>query len=54
MGWSETFLQVLKDNDVRLITYGPDNVLTPPCDPALVRNRFMKGLGVGRAGASDA
>ncbi|HEY7301712.1 MAG TPA: decarboxylase [Xanthobacteraceae bacterium] len=29
MDWSDTFLQVLKDNDVRLITYVPDNVLTP-------------------------
>jgi sulfopyruvate decarboxylase TPP-binding subunit len=29
MSWSETFLQVLKDNDVRLVTYVPDNVLTP-------------------------
>jgi sulfopyruvate decarboxylase alpha subunit len=29
MGWSETLLQVLKDNDVRIITYVPDNVLTP-------------------------
>ena len=25
----------------------------PPRDPALVRNRFMKGLGIGRAGALD-
>jgi thiamine pyrophosphate-dependent acetolactate synthase large subunit-like protein len=25
----------------------------PPRDPALVRNRFMKGLGVGRGGALD-
>jgi sulfopyruvate decarboxylase TPP-binding subunit len=29
MAWSDTFLQVLKDNDVRLVTYVPDNVLTP-------------------------
>jgi sulfopyruvate decarboxylase TPP-binding subunit len=29
MAWSETFLQVLKDNDVRLVTYVPDTVLTP-------------------------
>ncbi len=26
----------------------------PPRDPALVRNRFMKGLGTGRGGALDA
>jgi hypothetical protein len=25
----------------------------PPRDPALVRNRFMKGLGISRAGALD-
>lgn len=29
MSWSETFLKLLKDNDVRLITYVPDSVLTP-------------------------
>ena len=28
MAWSDTFLKVLKDNDVRLVTYVPDNVLT--------------------------
>jgi sulfopyruvate decarboxylase alpha subunit len=29
MGWSETFLETLKNNDVRFIAYVPDNVLTP-------------------------
>ena len=29
MTWSSTFLNTLKDNDVRLVTYVPDNVLTP-------------------------
>jgi hypothetical protein len=29
MAWSERFLEVLKANDVRLVTYVPDNVLTP-------------------------
>jgi len=29
MAWSDTFLQVLKDSDVRLVTYVPDSVLTP-------------------------
>jgi sulfopyruvate decarboxylase alpha subunit len=29
MTWSDTFLQVLKDNGVRLVTYVPDNVLIP-------------------------
>jgi sulfopyruvate decarboxylase alpha subunit len=29
MGWSEILLDTLKANDVRLVTYVPDNVLTP-------------------------
>jgi sulfopyruvate decarboxylase TPP-binding subunit len=29
MSWSDRFLTILKDNDVRLISYVPDNVLTP-------------------------
>jgi sulfopyruvate decarboxylase alpha subunit len=29
MGWSEVLLDTLKENDVRLVTYVPDNVLTP-------------------------
>jgi len=29
MTWSDTFLGLLKDNEVRLIGYVPDNVLTP-------------------------
>jgi sulfopyruvate decarboxylase alpha subunit len=29
MTWSERFLGILKDNDIRLISYVPDNVLTP-------------------------
>jgi hypothetical protein len=29
MSWSETFLDVFKKNDVRFISYVPDNVLTP-------------------------
>lgn len=27
MTWSDTFLRVLKENDVRLVSYAPDNVL---------------------------
>ena len=94
MTWSGAFLDTLKQNDVRLVTYVPDNVLTPLIkgitddnyfvsvvatredeaigvltgawmggmkgvgktirDPALIRNRFMKGLGTGRSGALDA
>ena len=29
MSWSDKFLRTLKENDVRLVTYVPDNVLTP-------------------------
>jgi sulfopyruvate decarboxylase alpha subunit len=29
MGWPEILLDTLKNNDVRLVTYVPDNVLTP-------------------------
>src|SRR4051812_29952300 len=27
--WCETVVRVLKDNDVRLVTYVPDNVMAP-------------------------
>ncbi len=29
MPWADAFLKALKDNDVRLVSYVPDNVLTP-------------------------
>jgi hypothetical protein len=29
MSRSDSFLRTLKENDVRLVTYVPDNVLTP-------------------------
>jgi len=41
MTWSETFLAALKDNDVRLISYVPDNVLTPLIKGAAADNYFM-------------
>ena len=94
MPWSDAFLKMLKDNDVRLVTYVPDNVLTPLLDGvtsdnyfrsicatredeavglaagawmggmksvvmmqtsgfALIRIRFMQGLGTSRGGALD-
>ena len=40
MAWADTFLQVLKDNDVRLVTYVPDNVLTPLLDGIASDNYF--------------
>jgi hypothetical protein len=40
MTWSDTFLGILKDNDVRLVSYVPDSVLN--------------GLGTGRGGVVDA
>jgi len=27
MGWSDTFVQTLKNNDVRFVIYVPDNAL---------------------------
>lgn len=41
MTWSETFLAALKDNDVRLISYVPDNVLTPLIKGVTADNYFM-------------
>ncbi len=41
MGWSETFLATLKNNDVRFITYVPDNVLTPLIKGVASDNYFM-------------
>jgi hypothetical protein len=41
MSWSETFLKLLKDNDVRLITYVPDNVLTPLIAGVNADNYFL-------------
>jgi sulfopyruvate decarboxylase alpha subunit len=41
MSWSDIFLKVLKDNDVRLVTYVPDNVLTPLIKGVTSDNYFM-------------
>jgi sulfopyruvate decarboxylase alpha subunit len=41
MTWSETILQTLKDNDVRLVSYVPDNVLTPLLQGVTSDNYFM-------------
>jgi sulfopyruvate decarboxylase alpha subunit len=41
MTWSETILQTLKDNDVRLVAYVPDNVLTPLLKGVTADNYFM-------------
>src|SRR5437016_795964 len=41
MTWADTFLRTLKENDVRLVTYVPDNVLTPLIDGAAADNYFM-------------
>jgi sulfopyruvate decarboxylase alpha subunit len=41
MTWSETFLSSLKDNDVRLVSYVPDNVLTPLIKGVTTDNYFM-------------
>jgi sulfopyruvate decarboxylase alpha subunit len=41
MTWSDTFLGILKDNDVRLVSYVPDNVLTPLLKGVTTDNYFL-------------
>lgn len=41
MNWPDIFLATLKENDVRLVTYVPDNVLTPLLRGAAADNYFM-------------
>ena len=41
MPWSDAFLKALKDNDVRLVAYVPDNVLTPLLQGVTADNYFM-------------
>ena len=41
MAWPDIFLKVLKDNDVRLISYVPDNVLKPMISGVHADNYFM-------------
>jgi sulfopyruvate decarboxylase alpha subunit len=41
MSWSDRFLHALKQNDVRLVTYVPDNVLVPLINGAAADNYFM-------------
>jgi sulfopyruvate decarboxylase TPP-binding subunit len=41
MTWSDTFLRTLKENDIRLVSYVPDNVLTPLIGGAAADNYFM-------------
>ena len=41
MTWSQALLDALKANDVRLVTYVPDNVLTPLIEGAASDNYFL-------------
>jgi sulfopyruvate decarboxylase alpha subunit len=41
MAWSEGLLNTLKENDVRLVTYVPDNVLTPLIKGVTEDNYFI-------------
>ncbi len=41
MTWPEVILATLKDNDIRLVTYVPDNVLTPLINGAAADNYFI-------------
>jgi hypothetical protein len=56
MTWSDTFLGILKDNDVRLISYVPDNALTPPIKGITTDNYFLSvnATRTGRGGVVDA
>ena len=40
MAWFETILRTLKDNEVRLVAYVPDNVLTPLISGVAADNYF--------------
>ena len=44
MARSEAFLKVLKDSDVRLVTYVPDNVLTPLIAGVTADNYFLSAV----------
>jgi sulfopyruvate decarboxylase TPP-binding subunit len=41
MTWTETFLDVYKKNDVRFVSYVPDNVLTPLIKSVTSDNYFI-------------
>jgi sulfopyruvate decarboxylase TPP-binding subunit len=41
MSWSETFLDAFKKNDVRFVSYVPDNVLTPLIKSVTSDNYFI-------------
>ena len=41
MTWADSFLHTLKENDVRLVTYVPDNVLTPLINGVTADNYFV-------------
>ncbi|HEY4404454.1 MAG TPA: decarboxylase [Xanthobacteraceae bacterium] len=41
MSWSDTFLDALKENEIRLVSYVPDNVITPLIQGAQADNYFM-------------
>jgi hypothetical protein len=40
MSWPHTFVQTLKNNEVRLVTYVPGNVLTPLIKDVISDNYF--------------
>jgi hypothetical protein len=41
MGWSDAFVQTLKNNDVRFVTCVPDNVFTPLIKGVTSDNYFI-------------
>ncbi len=45
---SDTFLRLLKDNDVRLVSYVPDNVLTPLIKGGTTSKNYFLSVGATR------
>jgi hypothetical protein len=41
MGWSDTFVETLKNNEVRFVAYVPDNVLPPLIKGVTSENYFI-------------
>ncbi len=41
MTWSDTLLRIVKDDDIGLVTYVPDNVLTPLIAGVSADNYFL-------------
>jgi sulfopyruvate decarboxylase TPP-binding subunit len=54
MSWSDTFVQTLKNNEVRFVTDVPDNVLAPLIKSVTTDHRFISVNVTRRARAAAA